>query len=116
MNTQQSNQNAGADLRPCPWCQLWQAAYWASQIDYQAFPEHMHEDLRPIQSEGDGWLDYLALFETDCPGCQRSAEIHRGNVLGEQQAAWRAEMWEKNPVMRQFMRAGPGETFAETGQ
>ena len=55
----------------------------------------------------------LLVSETDCPGCQRSAEIYRGEVLGHEAAEWRAEMWAENPTMRQFMRAGKHDTFEE---
>jgi hypothetical protein len=54
-------------------------------------------------------MNDLARRKTDCPGCKRSAEIHRGESLGHEQAEWRAEMWEINPSMRFMMRQGRGD-------
>jgi len=113
----QSNQNTSNP--PCRWCRLWNAAFAASQLDAETFPQHYFwgdygidiDSFRTIAKE---ILDNMArLNMTDCPGCQRSAEIHRGEVLGHEQAKWRAEMWEINTSMRFMMRACPGETFQE---
>lgn len=82
-----SNQNAGADLKPCPWCQLWQAAYLASRIDAELFVGGYGAMAHNLERSGEKLLAWLEKRETDCHGCQRSAEIHRGNVLGDQQAA-----------------------------
>ena len=110
---QQSNQNAGTNLKPCPWCQLWQAAYWASQVNAGQFVGAYGAMAHNLERDGQRLLVWLEKRETDCPDCRRSAEIQRGEVLGEQQAKWRAAMWRENPVMRQFMRASNGETFGE---
>lgn len=115
-----SNQNAGADRQSCAWCQLWQVAYLASRLDWR---QYRKKDLGvfehfplAIKWLGHQLVEILASRETDCSGCRRSAEIQRGNVLGHQQAAWRAAMYEQNPVMRQFMRPGKHDTFTEAGR
>ena len=113
----QSNQTAGADAKSCPWCRLWNAAFAASQLpvfgDQTPYRGTLYLSAGHLRSAGVTMLDSLLRRTTDCTGCRRSAEIYRGNVLGERQAAWRAAMWLENPVMRQFMRAGPGDTFGE---
>jgi hypothetical protein len=58
-------------------------------------------------------MDRLARRDTDCTGCQRSADIYLGIKLGDERRAWRAAMWAENPSMRLMMRACPGETFQE---
>ena len=111
-----SNQNAGADLKPCPWCRLWNAAFWAASLEWRAYRKelgHMEHFPLAIKWLGHQLLAKLTTRETDCPLCRRSAEIQRGNVLGDQQAAWRAAMWRDNPSMRFMMKAGPGDTFDE---
>jgi hypothetical protein len=72
----QSNQNAGADAKPCPWCQLWNAAFAASQ---------------------------LPVF---VPGCKRSAEIYLGDYLGPERRAWRREQWHDNDTIKDFLKPG----------
>jgi hypothetical protein len=109
----QSNQNAGKDAKPCRWCQAWNAAFAASRL-----PEC---DVRPFQLASEklraAGLEMVArLARRDpgkCKGCQRSAEIHLGDVLGPDRRKWRAAMWRDNPSMRFMMRACPGETFQE---
>jgi hypothetical protein len=64
-------------------------------------------------SWGGSLADKLAERGTMCDGCRRSAEIQRGDVLGDERRAWRAAMWAQNPSMRFTMRACPGETFQE---
>jgi hypothetical protein len=55
----------------------------------------------------------LARRKTKCTGCQRSAEIYLGDVLGPDRRKWRAAMWRDNPSMRFMMRQGSTETFQE---
>jgi hypothetical protein len=111
----QSNQNAGADERSCRWCSLWNVAFAASRL-----PEY---DVRPfklasekLRNAGLEMVARLAKRKTTCPGCQRSAQIHLGDVLGDERREWRAEMWQINPSMRFMMRQGPSETFQEDTQ
>jgi hypothetical protein len=59
-----------------------------------------------LQAIGVETLTAIVSRDTDCPGCQRSAEIYLGDVLGPDRRAWRAEMWEINPSMRFMMRQG----------
>ncbi len=115
----QSNQTARSDTDPCRWCRLWNAAFAASRLDAETFPQHYFwgdygidiDSFRTIAKE---ILDYMEIFNmTDCPGCQRSAEIHLGDALGDERREWRAAMWRDNPSMRFMMRQGPSETFQE---
>jgi hypothetical protein len=114
-----SNQTAGKDAKPCRWCQLWDAAVAASRLDAETFPQHYFWgaygiDIDSFRTSAKEILDNMAsLNMTDCPGCQRSAEIHQGDYLGPKQREWRAAMWAENPSMRFMMRACPGETFQE---
>ena len=77
--TQQSNQTAGTDAKSCPWCDLWNAAFAASRIDHRGFPDlplfHWQFWVRQLQEDAKYLLEFLVVRETDCPGCQRSAEI-----------------------------------------
>lgn len=109
----QSNQNAGADATSCQWCILWNAAFAWSRIDPDKYSsdDDRFDRLADVAWDGELILSALAERQTDCPDCKRSAEMYRGNVLGEQQAGWRAAMWRDNPTMQQFMRAGPEDTF-----
>jgi hypothetical protein len=91
---------------------LWNAAFAASRL-----PEY---DVRPfglasekLRAAGLEMVARLARRKTGCPGCQRSAEIHLGDTLGDERRAWRAEMWQINPSMRFMMRPCEGETFQE---
>ncbi len=112
----QSNQNAGAGEKPCPWCVLWNAAFAASRLPVNA-PTNLYmfhyEKVYRLRAAGIDVMDGLARRDTDCPGCQRSAEIHLGDALGPDRRAWRAEMWQINPSMRFMMRQGPSDTFQE---
>jgi hypothetical protein len=98
---------------------LWNAAFAASRLDAETFPQHYFwgdygidiDSFRTIAKE---ILDNMAsLNMTDCPGCRRSADIQRGDTLGPERRAWRAAMWQDNSEMRFMMRACPGETFQE---
>jgi hypothetical protein len=115
--TPQSNQNAGADERSCPWCRLWNAAFAAGQLPVFAktppYYSHHYTAAYRLRAAGIDVMDGLARRKTDCPGCQRSAKIHLGDVLGDERRAWRAEMWQINPSMRFMMRQGPSDTFQE---
>ena len=108
-----SNQTAGADEKSCPWCMLWNAAFAASRIDGEYFNGLYRSLAKGLQVAGERLMPWLAKRETDCPHCQRSAEIYRGEVLGHEAAKWRAAMWAQNPSMRFMMRVGPGDTFDE---
>jgi hypothetical protein len=66
-----------------------------------------------LQDEAESVLILLANRDTNCPGCQRSAKIYLGDVLGPDRRAWRAAMWQINPSMRFMMRQGSTETFQE---
>ncbi len=109
----QSNQNAGADEQSCPWCVLWNVAFSAMQLEHQPYVLQFEDHVCGLVSLGWSLADALAERGTLCPGCQRSAQIHLGDVLGPDRRAWRAEMWQINPSMRFMMRACPGETFQE---
>jgi hypothetical protein len=98
---------------------LWNAAFAASRLDAETFPQHYFwgdygidiDSFRTIAKE---ILDNMAsLNMTDCPGCQRSADIHQGDYLGRKRREWRAAMWQINPSMRFMMRQGSTETFQE---
>ena len=112
----QSNQNAGADDKSCPWCVLWNVAFSAMQLEHQPYDLQFEDHVCGLVSLGWSLADALARRDTNCPGCQRSAEIHLGDALGDERRAWRAEMWQINPSMRFMMRACPGETFQEDTQ
>lgn len=115
----ESNQTARSDTEPCPWCHLWNAAFAASRLDAETFPQHSFWgdygiDIDTFRTIAKEILDNMArLNMADCPGCQRSAEIHLGDTLGDERRAWRAEMWQINPSMRFMMRPCEGETFQE---
>jgi len=109
----QSNQNAGADERSCPWCVLWNVAFSAMQLEHQPYDSQFEDHVCGFVSLGWSLADALAERGTLCPGCQRSAKIYLGDVLGDERRAWRAAMWAENPSMRFMMRACPGETFQE---
>ena len=117
----QSNQNAGADERSCRWCQLWNAAFAASRLDAETFPQYYfwgdyEIDIDSFRTIAKEILDNMAsLNMTDCPGCQRSAEIQRGDTLGKDRREWRAEMWQINPSMR-FMMRDLAQKIYEEGQ
>ncbi len=106
----QSNQNAGAGEKPCPWCVLWNAAFAASRLPLDCgqtpYNGNGHIAAVRLQAIGVETLTAIVSRDTDCPGCQRSAEIYLGDVLGPDRRAWRAEMWEINPSMRFMMRQG----------
>ena len=114
-----SNQNARSDTEPCRWCRLWNAAFAANRLDAETFPQHSFWgdygiDIDTFRTIAKEILDNMArLNMTDCPGCQRSAEIHLGDTLGGDRRAWRAAMWAENPSMRFMMRPCQGETFQE---
>jgi len=115
----QSNQNAGADEKSCPWCVLWNVAFAAERLQpkqYGAYLEWINYRVEQLKNHAVSVLILLANRETDCPGCQRSAEIQRGDYLGHERRQWRAEMWQINPSMHFMMRACPGETFQEDTQ
>ena len=108
----QSNQTAGAGEQSCRWCSLWNVAFAASQLS--------ECDVRPfklasekLRNAGLEMVARLARRKTKCPGCQRSAEIYLGDVLGPDRRKWGADMWVKNPEMRFMMRPCEGETFQE---
>jgi hypothetical protein len=108
----QSNQNAGKDAKPCRWCQLWNVAFAASRLPVNASTNlymFHYQTVYRMQMAGVAMMNDLARRKTNCPGCQRSAEIYLGDVLGDEQAEWRAEMWEINPSMRFMMRQGRGD-------
>ena len=110
-----SNQNAGADRKPCKWCQLWQAAYWASRLEYQRFPETWRYNLWRFEQFGDAILERLSERETDCLGCQKARLIQQGIHQTPAETAWRAEQWRDNPTVRWMMRKGEHDTFTEAG-
>ena len=110
-----SNQNAGADRKPCRWCQLWQAAYWASQLP-------VYEERRfAVVSErlwvaGVQMLARLARRDPgECLGCQKAQSIQLGIHQTPEETAWRAKQWRDNPTVRWMMRAGEHDTFTEAG-
>jgi hypothetical protein len=106
----QSNQNAGADAKPCRWCQLWNAAFSASQLEALKYDIIVGPWIIDSVKCGVALLTLLAQRDPgDCKECRRSAEIHRGESLGHEQAEWRAQMWEINPSMRFMMRQGRGD-------
>ena len=112
-----SNQNAGADEKTCPWCALWNVAFSASQLPVfakaQPYYSHHYTPAYRLRAAGIDVMDRLARRDTNCTGCRRSAEIHRGDYLGPKRREWRAEMWQNNPSMHFIMRQGSTETFQE---
>jgi len=109
----QSNQNAGVGKYACPWCRLWNAAVAASQLDVDFYGDDVWSSVKAIAAHSRDVMQRLAERPTTCPGCQRSAEIYLGDVLGPDRRKWRAEMWEINPSMRFMMRQGQSDTFQE---
>jgi hypothetical protein len=113
----QSNQNAGVGKYACPWCRLWNAAVAASWLDPDMYadPEDLNWSIWVANGKawGDKMRPWLAYRNTTCKGCQRFAEIQRGDFLGDERRAWRAAMWAENPSMRFMMRQGSTETFQE---
>jgi len=108
-----SNQTAGAEEKPCPWCVLWNVAFSAMQLEHQPYDLQFEDHVRGLVSLGWSLADALAERGTLCDGCQRSAEIHRGDYLGRERRTWRAKMWAENPSMRFMMRQGPSDAFQE---
>ena len=102
----QSNQNAGAGEQSCPLCVLWNVAVSAMQLEHQPYVLQFEDHVCGLVSLGWSLADALAERGTLCDGCQRSAEIHRGDYLGPERREWRATMWRDNPEMRHFMRQG----------
>ena len=109
----QSNQSAGADERSCPWCSLWNVAFSAMQLEHQPYDSQFEEHVCGLLLLGWSLADALATRETKCPGCQRSAEIQRGDTIGKDRRQWRAKMWQINSSMHFMMRQGSTETFQE---
>jgi len=112
----QSNQTAGAGEQSCRWCSLWNIAFAAEKLqpkDYGAHSARINYRVEQLQDHAESVLILLANRDTNCPGCQRSAEIYLGIRLGDKRRAWRAAMWAENPSMRFMMRACPGDTFQE---
>ena len=112
----QSNQTAGAGEQSCRWCSLWNIAFAAEKLQpkqYGAYSEWINYRVEQLQDHAESVLILLANRETECSGCQRSAEIYLGIKLGDKRRAWRAAMWAKNPSMRFMMRRGPSDTFQE---
>ncbi len=108
----QSNQTAGAGEQSCRWCSLWNIAFAAEKLqpqDYGAHSARIKYRVERLQDHAESVLILLAKRETDCPGCQRSAEIYLGIKLGDERRAWRAAMWAENPSMRFMMRQGRGD-------
>ena len=113
MTAPQSNQNAGAGKKPCPWCVLWNVAFSAMQLEHQPYVLQFEDHVCGLVSWGGSLADKLAERGTMCDGCRRSAEIQRGDYLGKERREWRAAMWAENPSMRFMMRQGPSDTFQE---
>jgi len=112
----QSNQNAGADQKSCPWCVLWNVAFAAERLQrkqYGAYSKFLKYRVEQLRDHAESVLILLANRETDCTGCRRSAQIQRGDYLGPERREWRAEMWQINPSMHFMMRQGSTETFQD---
>ena len=115
----QSNQNAGAGEHSCRWCRAWNAAFAALQLQPMQYRGNSSQDrevmwdCNTLREASKNLILSLLDRDTDCPGCQRSAEIHLGDTLGDERRKWRAEMWRDNPSMRFMMRQGSTETFQE---
>ncbi len=108
----QSNQTAGAGEQSCRWCSLWNIAFAAEKLqpqDYGAHSARINYRVERLQDDAESVLILLANRDTNCPGCQRSAEIYLGIKLGDERRAWRAAMWAENPSMRFMMRQGRGD-------
>jgi hypothetical protein len=106
----QSNQNAGAGEKSCPWCKLWNAAFNASQLPVFADPppytgQHYTAAQR-LRAAAVDMMPDLARRKTDCPGCKRSAEIYLGDYLGPERRAWRREQWHDNDTIKDFLKPG----------
>jgi hypothetical protein len=92
---------------------LWNIAFAASQLDVDFYGDDVWSSVKAIAAHSRDVMQRLAERPTTCPGCQRSAEIHRGDYLGPERRQWRAEMWQSNPSMHFMMRQGSTETFQE---
>ena len=115
-----SNQNAGADRKPCKWCQLWQAAYWASRLDPDQYndPDDLNWSIWVANGVawGDKMLPWLASLDPgECHGCQKARLIQLGTHQTPAETEWRAAQWRDNPTVRWMMRAGEHDTFTEAG-
>ena len=109
-----SNQNAGADRKPCRWCQLWQAAYWASQLDWKDAGKELENWILAFKWLGTVLLSHLAKRDPgECLGCQKARSIQLGIHQTPAETAWRAAQWEQNPTVRWMMREGEHDTFTE---
>lgn len=112
-----SNQNAGADRKPCKWCSLWQAAYWASRLDVNFYGDDVWISAGALAAHGRHIMSTLALRDPGkCVGCQKARSIQLGTHQTPAETAWRAAQWEQNPTVRWMMRAGEHDTFTEAGR
>jgi hypothetical protein len=107
----QSNQNAGAGEKSCRWCQLWNAAFAASQLPVFADPppytgQHYTAAYR-LRAAGVDMMPDLARRKTNCPGCKRSAEIYLGDYLGDERREWRWKLVNDNSTNRALFKLGP---------
>jgi hypothetical protein len=108
----QSNQNAGADERSCPWCSLWNVAFAAEKLQpkqYGAHSTRMNYRVWQLQDHAESVLILLANRDTNCPGCQRSAEIYLGDYLGDERREWRWKLVEDNSTNRALFKLGPDD-------
>jgi len=111
-----SNQNAGADRKPCKWCQLWQAAYWASRLDWKDVGKELENWILTFKWLGAVLLSHLAKRDPgECLGCQKARLIQQGIHQTPAETAWRAAQWRDNPTVRWMMRKGEHDTFTEAG-
>jgi hypothetical protein len=55
----------------------------------------------------------LARRRTDCPGCQRSAEIYLGDYLGDERREWRWKQYHDNDTIKEFVKLGPHDRQPE---
>jgi hypothetical protein len=75
-----SNQNAGADRKPCKWCQLWQAAYWASRLDPDSYNDPDDLNWSIWVANGVAWADKLLPWLAS-PDPARSPSNPSGNGM-----------------------------------
>jgi len=111
-----SNQNAGADRKPCRWCSLWNVAFAAKQLEHQPYDPQFESHICGLLSWGRSLASELARRDPgECHGCQKSRLIQQGTHQTPAETAWRAAQWRDNPTVRWMMRPGEHDTFTEAG-
>jgi hypothetical protein len=110
----QSNQNAGAGEKSCPWCRLWNAAFNASDLDLLRYGSAIGPAVADLLRCANGVRTLLAGRDCgDCKGCKRSAEIYHGDRFGDERRKWRWDLVNHNSTSRALFKLGPHDWQVE---